>query len=250
MTGPTTILHPLNESLSVPRTVDHHYDGTHGASQTTTALTVPSSSSATSSTHPVPAQPSSRTWPRGEPQLPNSQSIGTANTTTASSSRNNRLSLATLARDKTSSALANLASRPNPTIPSLHTSSSSSNLTEKRTLVNPQAASSGISATLEGQRGLQSQAQSRADPSREWENTHRIGGGSAPNETDHHPLYHAVQPSSRAAAFTPYYSPQGSFNKMHQTSSRLLRMTDEERPFTRVSIFFSFGGDRLALLFV
>lgn len=30
--------------------------------------------------------------------------------------------------------------------------------------------------------------------------------------------------------------------KMHQTSSRLLRMTDDERPFTRVSVFLLFHG--------
>jgi hypothetical protein len=29
--------------------------------------------------------------------------------------------------------------------------------------------------------------------------------------------------------------PQGNHNKMHQTSSRLLRMTSDDRPFTRVS---------------
>jgi hypothetical protein len=31
------------------------------------------------------------------------------------------------------------------------------------------------------------------------------------------------------------WSPPAPHSKMHQTSSRLLRMTDEERPFTRVS---------------
>jgi hypothetical protein len=34
----------------------------------------------------------------------------------------------------------------------------------------------------------------------------------------------------------PHRSPVTN-NTMHQTSSRLLRMTDDERPFTRVRIF-------------
>jgi hypothetical protein len=38
----------------------------------------------------------------------------------------------------------------------------------------------------------------------------------------------------------------GAENKMHQTSSRLLRMTDDDRPFTRVSIFLPSRPSRRA----
>lgn len=42
--------------------------------------------------------------------------------------------------------------------------------------------------------------------------------------------------------------PKASDRKMHQTSSRLLRMTDDERPFTRVSVYCGNAGDGEPLL--
>jgi hypothetical protein len=47
------------------------------------------------------------------------------------------------------------------------------------------------------------------------------------------------QAYSNTATDTPApitFGSQGNHNKMHQTSSRLLRMTSDDRPFTRVSI--------------
>ena len=44
----------------------------------------------------------------------------------------------------------------------------------------------------------------------------------------------STDPSSNSSGVLPWPKPNPA-NKMHQTSSRLLRMTDEDRPFTRVS---------------
>lgn len=230
MSGSATVFHPLNETVSVPRTTNNngHHD-THRLPKSTTPFSGPSSS-ITSSTHPSPA-PSSATSSRQESQQPT--------VTGAPHSRQHRLSFASLARDKTSSAFANLASRSNPAIPTLHTSSSIRSLSEKRSTASIAARDSGTIASLGCQELPLSGSQdslAKTDPSRLSDSTQRRGGGLAPSRADQHPPHHQLQSSSRNAAFLPGHTPQGSFNKMHQTSSRLLRMTDEERPFTRVSI--------------
>lgn len=241
--GSTTIFHPSNdEILCVPRSIDPHRDHTHSASASTAASGVPSSSSAASSASSLPnpssAKALSRARPRQEPQPP---SAGTAKSAPPSHSRNHRLSLATIAHDKTSTALANLSARPPPAASSLRTSPSSGNLSDNRSTSNPQFASPRTNRILNGEKTSETQTNpfaagtdSSSSSSSRSDIAHSSTGGSAPSEAEY-PLYYTVQPSSRAAAFTPCYSPQGSFNKMHQTSSRLLRMTDEERPFTRVS---------------
>ena len=65
-------------------------------------------------------------------------------------------------------------------------------------------------------------------PSKEKRQLHSGPQSSRPQT----PLSHS-RGNSRTSSPTPVSSPPGSYNKMHQTSSRLLRMTDEERPFTR-----------------
>ena len=228
MSGSATVFHQLNETGSVSRSTDNGHYNSRRLSQTNTTFSGPSSS-ITSSTHPSPATSSTNSSRQGS-QPPTA--------TGAPHSRQHRLSLATLARDKTSSAFANLASRSNPAIPSLHTSSSISNLSEKRTAASTAACGSGAFPSLEVQRSppRAQDSSARADPLRQSESTQRSGGGGAPIGVDQRPPHHQSQSSSRNPAFSPGHTPQGSFNKMHQTSSRLLRMTDEERPFTRVSI--------------
>jgi len=229
MSSSATVIHPRNETVSVSKTTDQgQHNTTHRLSQSTTTFSGPSSS-ITSSTHPAPTPPSTNSSLQDSHQPP---------VTGASHSRQHRLSLASLARDKTSTAFANLASRSTPAIPALRTSSSINNLSEKKSAVSTAAGNPGAIASLELQRPRAQHPSARANPPRYSEISQRSGGGSGPSGADQDPPHYQLQSSvSRNAAFSPGHTPQGSFNKMHQTSSRLLRMTDEERPFTRVSIF-------------
>ncbi len=230
MSGSATVFHPLNEIVPVSKTTDKGQHNTRRFSQTTTTFSGPSSS-ITSPAHPAPT-----------PLSPNSGRQDSQQTTVtgAPHSRQHRLSLASLARDKTPSAFANLASRSTPAIPSLHTSSSISNLSQRRTAASTAASGPGVIASLEIHRTSPSRVQDspgKAGAPRPSEITQRIGGGSGASAAHQHPPHHQHQSSSsRNPAYSPGHMSQGSFNKMHQTSSKLLRMTDEERPFTRVSI--------------
>ncbi|KAI9840763.1 MAG: hypothetical protein M1838_003924 [Thelocarpon superellum] len=193
--------------------------------------TSPSSSVATTATTILPPSRPSRPPSAGTPShgaLPPSAAAAAANLTRTSlstrsshsSSRIGLSGLAALARDKTSSTIHNFANKP------WSSSASSTYSTEHQSdstgaLVDPAFATS---VEARGTREIP-----RSHPGLE----HRA------QPLDH--LSHASTPRahSRASsavnsrASSPVPAAPGSYNKMHQTSSRLLRMTEEERPFTR-----------------
>ena len=150
----------------------------------------------------------------------------------------NRLSLATIARDKTSSVLSNLATRTKPSSGSLHSAYTAGGLTKK--------SSTGSLADLE-----QSAIPTSTAPPRSAR-THRANTAGLTGRPDYRSNSRSEgevpratldlssadrrrlldrSPSPSPSRLTERYP--GSHNKMHQTSSRLLRMTEEERPFTR-----------------
>jgi GTPase-activating protein SST2 len=157
----------------------------------------------------------------------------------ATNPRHRRL-LAAIAREKTSSALANLAAIQTSPAPSLNKSESSGSLARR---------SKGLSAGSKTSSGWTANGQPVSLTQKEW-TTEPVALPRTPPEIDSTPAppYQTLSPNSSPPIFRsansslerlpsppPEYSPKGSYNKMHQTSSRLLRMTDEERPFTRVS---------------
>jgi GTPase-activating protein SST2 len=169
----------------------------------------------------------------------------TQSTSSPRASRTGLFTLAALARDKTSSAIANLSD------PTLRTRISSSNLSRHSTISSsgdiPQSPSKGEidcgqeedqiiqSEKAEARRGSgnNSAAQPltlRPKPSEPSSNNQRksLLDTNPPSQS-----YENTETNTPSPVTT---APPGHYNKMHQTSSRLLRMTDDERPFTRVSV--------------
>ncbi|KAI4163307.1 MAG: hypothetical protein LQ342_003042 [Letrouitia transgressa] len=153
-----------------------------------------------------------------------------------SASKPHRLSLAALAREKTNNALATLSLRSKPSHQSLHSSSSSAGSPTKLTPTHSTSPSTSKSAAtkplpvdpiqnipLTEVPAHQNQRPHQAPPI-----APATGATVLPASTDRAP-----SPSEEPASAPTTSNLQGALNKMHQTSSRLLRMTDEERPFTR-----------------
>ncbi|KAI9812850.1 MAG: hypothetical protein M1832_006471 [Thelocarpon impressellum] len=165
-----------------------------------------------------------------------------------SSSRINLSGLAALARDKTSHTFANLTAKPwnhhnqhqHPAHDSTSDPGSDGKIADQR--APPIGNSAVATSTTPGKataapHGVQSQLVEHR-PTREIPRSHP-GPAPAPQHArdsrPHTPASHSRASSavtSRSSSPVPQSSP-GSYNKMHQTSSRLLRMTEEERPFTR-----------------
>ncbi|KAL8932302.1 MAG: hypothetical protein Q9216_006893 [Gyalolechia sp. 2 TL-2023] len=157
----------------------------------------------------------------------------------SSTVRHHRYSLAALAREKTNNALANLSLRPKASSQSLHSSSSSSGSpTKPDGLATASAAprAAKYKPTPSDSNHIRvDQTSSEADVSRAIE---RAGPAptiqpvsSAKNQSPQ--SRRAPSPGQEPESAPTTRNLQGALNKMHQTSSRLLRMTDEERPFTR-----------------
>jgi len=152
-------------------------------------------------------------------------------------SRNNRLSFATIARDKTTTALTNLAVRTRNSTTSLrsqspvrHTKQASVGYFTPLAVQQTRTHTSSLSQTsLDTLHSSISDVTTRSGGA-------ILGGGtldrltSDRGETDRRRLLERT-PSPSSAGGSLRSAP--SQNSMHQTSSRLLRMTDEERPFTR-----------------
>lgn len=169
----------------------------------------------------------------------------------ASIARNSRRSLAAYAREKTSSAFANLASITTNSNPTLRSASSSGSLgRQSRIVSNGGAAEPSIPNLRFSDSSSNSQGPSEYPtalpdvPRASIQTTHldidptpSPEYQSAPSTPRRYPLHSTTNSLDRTPSPPPEYLPQGSYNKMHQTSSRLLRMTDEERPYTRVSKF-------------
>jgi len=164
---------------------------------------------------------------------------------TTSSNKANRtglFNLAALARDKTTSAIASF------TDPTIRTRSSSGNLAR-------QSASSTSIAVPSTPKTSRTSTSQDDDISKQQENCEvprassstlspqnprsQPSRGSSPSgqrqsllDTD--PPSQSYDTTDTNTPPPTHFVPQSNYNKMHQTSSRLLRMTDDERPFTRV----------------
>ncbi|KIW81209.1 hypothetical protein Z517_04234 [Fonsecaea pedrosoi CBS 271.37] len=119
-----------------------------------------------------------------------------------------RRSLASLAREKTSNAFANLASLGTSSTPSLRSATSSGSLSKHSASVNHTRPTLPRSPTSPE---VHAAAQSR-----------RTSGIPLP-----------IQDSRNSTTVPSMPNPDRKDGKMHQTSSKILRMTDDERPFTR-----------------
>lgn len=165
---------------------------------------------------------------------------------TTSSNKVNRtglFTLAALARGKTSSAIASF------TDPTIRTRPSSGNLAR-------QSASSTSIATPSSPKAGRTSTTQDDDISKQQENSEVPRASSSTLSPPQNPRSQPSRGSSPSGqrqslldtdppsqsydstdTNTPSpinFVPQSNYNKMHQTSSRLLRMTDDERPFTRV----------------
>ncbi|KAL9608034.1 MAG: hypothetical protein Q9167_007102 [Letrouitia subvulpina] len=148
----------------------------------------------------------------------------------APASKPHRLSLAALAREKTNNALANLSLRSKPSHQSLHSSSSSAGSPTKLSPTHSTSPSTSKSATTKPLPVDPIQNIPVTDvPAHQNQRPHQ----APPIPPAAGAIDRAPSPSEEPASAPTTSNLQGALNKMHQTSSRLLRMTDEERPFTR-----------------
>ncbi|MCJ1308194.1 hypothetical protein MMC25_001846 [Agyrium rufum] len=158
-----------------------------------------------------------------------------AGSTADQGSRQNRHSLASIARDKTTTVLSNLTTRTKSSATSLHTAyqsggrRSSSNSSDDpdppkplTTSLRPPRAQRSHTGGLISPPDYRSRSRSDFDVPRA---TLDLSSTDRRRLLDRSP---SPSPSRVGDKAQP-----GLQNKMHQTSSRLLRMTDEERPFTR-----------------
>lgn len=206
----------------------------------------PSQSVNTNSSSPVPTTPSiTKTAAAGAvPSDTLHRPKHRQSTLSTSSSRQNRgglFTLAALARDKTTNAIASLSEpsvRPRLSSSSLYRSAQSSPTSPSNNSHNSKSTQSidSQSSTLDLPRTTNT-ANSSAPTS-----SHLRTETATSSLTNRQSLLETNPPSqaySNTASDTPppiTFVPQGNHSKMHQTSSRLLRMTNDDRPFTRVSI--------------
>ncbi|KAE8450551.1 hypothetical protein EG329_006282 [Mollisiaceae sp. DMI_Dod_QoI] len=215
----TSLKRPVSVALAASTSTSTSPTTTSKDPSSSTVRSVPSQAG------PSPASPSNH----NDKQSNNNSYKHRQSALSTTSSKQNRSGLfnfAALARDKTSSAIASLsepAIRNRPSSGSLYRTAQSSPATESQN-----SNSSVRSADLVGG----SQANSNSSKT-----------GNTPPQTNLHArtdsLLETNPPSqaySNTARDTPApiaFAPQTNYNKMHQTSSRLLRMTSDERPFTR-----------------
>ena len=121
-----------------------------------------------------------------------------------------RRSLASLARERTSNALANFASLGTSSTPSLRSATSIGSLSKQST--NPSSHRTHLIRSPTSPE-LQTTIQSR--------------------RTSGVPLLPSQEPRNSTTTLSSMPNPDRKDGKMHQTSSKTLRMTDDERPFTR-----------------
>lgn len=154
-------------------------------------------------------------------------------TTPSSTNRNAFASLATFARSKTSGVIASLSD------PSLRSRQSSSSLHNRKPTVSVAASPPSLPEVSQGPRSDTASDQPHLSVSSDTSASQshllakdRPGLGHSGVESDN--LSPAKDITADTTTPSPTSKPVDQYNKMHQTSSRLLRMTDDERPFTRV----------------
>ncbi|KAL8798621.1 MAG: hypothetical protein Q9182_006515 [Xanthomendoza sp. 2 TL-2023] len=226
MTGLSSVLQPLSNDPALHKPSDDHHRRDRGKPAPIIDSTVPVGLQ--------PALPHALVADRQPPPPSVLPSSLNESENSPPSVRHHRYSLAALAREKTNNALANFSLRSKPSAQSLHSSSSSGSPTK----LDPSVTAPLVQRVPTHKPASSDPSQirySEADVSKPIE---RAG----PTPAD--PLVTSTQSKSLDSARTPSpgHEPesapttrnlQGALNKMHQTSSRLLRMTDEERPFTR-----------------
>ncbi|KAL8702397.1 MAG: hypothetical protein Q9201_004442 [Fulgogasparrea decipioides] len=225
MTGLSSVLQPLSTDSSVPKPPDHQH--TYGRGKPATAETTITTTTHDSAPHAFAARqhpppvvlPTSSHDPDDPP----------------STVRHHRYSLAALAREKTNHALANFSLRSKASSQSLHSSSSSSGSPTKP---DSRAAPSTTQRAPSHRPAPSDAGQIRsaeADVSKPIERVGPITTAQLASTTDDQRLRteRTPSPGQEPESAPTTKNLQGALSKMHQTSSRLLRMTDEERPFTR-----------------
>lgn len=223
MTGLSSVLQPLSTDSTLLKPTDDHHRDRGKPPPIDSAIIV----------DPPPPAPQTLAG-RQPPPVPLSSTLNESENSPPAI-RHHRYSLAAIAREKTNNALANLSLRPKPSSQSLHSSSSSSGSPTKlestvggsstQRTPNPKPTISDLSQTRSAE----------ADVSRPIERTYpapidHLASSNQPQRRDEE---RASPPAQEPASAPTTRNLQGALSKMHQTSSRLLRMTDEERPFTR-----------------
>ncbi|KAL9600294.1 MAG: hypothetical protein Q9219_003244 [cf. Caloplaca sp. 3 TL-2023] len=229
MTGLSSILQPLStdSTLHKSATDPNHRDQAkppHTDSAVTTDSQFTAPHTLTTQQSPPPSTSPSSTNETDNP---------------VSTIKHHRYSLAALAREKTNNALANLSLRPKPSSQSLHSSSSSSGSPTKSDSIATASAvqrpahhkpapseSTHIRVDQTSTEADISKAIDRAGPAPVIRPASRVKDQSLHSKRN-------LSPTEEPESAPTTRNLQGALNKMHQTSSRLLRMTDEERPFTR-----------------
>jgi hypothetical protein len=155
-------------------------------------------------------------------------------TSSLKQNRSALFSFAALARDKTSNAIASLAEpsiRPRPSSGSLYRSTQSSP-------TSPSNHSNSLPRSADSQTSLDyTSTHNSISTSPSLQHTK----SNTPSSVTPRQSLLETDPPSQAYSNTATDTPApivlrapGNYNKMHQTSSRLLRMTSDDRPFTRV----------------
>lgn len=181
-------------------------------------------------------------WPPSRLNSDYKHRQSTLSTASGKPNRTGIFILAALARDKTTNAIASFSEpslRLRPSSGSLYRSAHSS----PTSATHDSSASPSSSASL---RSADSQASPRAAPdpalpSPTTPTSLRAKSDTSPTGTSRRQALLETNPPSQAYSDTAAdtrlpiaIAPHSNYNKMHQTSSRLLRMTSDDRPFTRV----------------
>jgi GTPase-activating protein SST2 len=195
--------------------------------------------------------PSAGPGPTITPNSPSSSSLTSPNrlvnnykhrqsapsTASSKQSRAGLLNFAALAREKTSSAIASFsepALRNRPSSNSLYRSAQSSPTSTSPSPITPSRSAEPQASPQETSESSSLNSTSTAPSSQTSADTASASSGQRQSLLETNPPSQAY---SNTATDTPTpitFLPSANYNKMHQTSSRLLRMTSDDRPFTRV----------------
>ncbi|KUJ10309.1 RGS-domain-containing protein [Mollisia scopiformis] len=204
----------------------------------TAALSSKSKDSSTSTIRSVPslAEPS----PPASPSQNNDRQANiykhrqsTLSTASSKQNRSGIFNFAALARDKTTSAIASFsepALRSRPSSGSLYRTAQSSPVQEAP---NNTKGARSVESIGSGRNNTNSPKTSTTPPQTTTSHarTDTLSSTTSLLETD--PPSQAYANTSSDTPPPIAFVPPTNYNKMHQTSSRLLRMTSDERPFTR-----------------
>lgn len=164
----------------------------------------------------------------------------TLSTSSSKQARGGLFSLAALARDKTNNVIASLSE------PSIRSRQSTSSLyrTAQSSPTSPTYSYQHNSSSSQGSPGLEYHGSgSTFDLPRTLTNTSSPSSSRTQSVSASNPRQSLLEtnPPSQAYSDTSSdtqppisFTPHTNANKMHQTSSRLLRMTEDDRPYTRV----------------